>query len=323
MLRQHPDILSVNELLSSVAPHGLVERPVPGRAFWRLLAAPHPLWNTMIRSSVPLPELSYLGEPGRFSAEAGGIPALSMTVLPHLSAEPDVLFDYLGEEVRSWPERPAKYQYTALFDLLRAQSGGRVTVERSGNSLQWLPWIRKTFPDARVVHLYRDGVNSAASMHRHPCFRMSLLLEDAARYAGVPSPRQLTRSVVDRVPADLRWLFEDRFDPRLLMERPISVARFGALWTRSVLAGLCCLRQLPASQRMDLSYEELVVAPEKELARLARFAGVAPHRGWLAAGRTVFGCGPGRRDSVPLALSPVELAALRDACAPAIRALGQ
>jgi hypothetical protein len=68
----------------------------------------------------------------RFSAMSGGIPAVCMTVLPHLSDDPDQFFDALAAEVPSWPDQPAAQHCARLFAWLSARFGGTVAVERFG-----------------------------------------------------------------------------------------------------------------------------------------------------------------------------------------------
>ncbi|WP_144207193.1 sulfotransferase [Mycobacterium tilburgii] len=39
--------------------------------------------------------------------------------------------------------------------------------------------MRQTFPDAKFVHLYRNGPETAVSMSRHTGFRLMALIQDA------------------------------------------------------------------------------------------------------------------------------------------------
>ena len=52
-------------------------------------------------------------------------------------------------------------------------------VERSGMSLSNVPWLRETFPDAKFVHLFRHGPDTAVSMSEHTAFRLMMLIQDA------------------------------------------------------------------------------------------------------------------------------------------------
>ncbi|MDA1360935.1 sulfotransferase [Glycomyces luteolus] len=179
ILNRHPDILSISELtqcLRLCAPLG----PVTGAEFWRTLAEPNMLHDAIIRSGIDVPEFAYLRLPGtRYSADLGGIPALALMTLPHLDDDPDRTLDLLAAEVPSWPRRPARDHYRQLIDRLASHYGGFAAVERSGNSLDSIPWMHACFPEARFVHLHRDGPDTAMSMRAHPLFRQIWLLRDS------------------------------------------------------------------------------------------------------------------------------------------------
>ncbi|MDG9705374.1 sulfotransferase [Streptomyces sp. DH37] len=318
VLNLHPEILSLNELLSSVGSEGMPEGELDGRGFWRLLAEPNPTFDRMIRSGASMPEFLYPRRAGRFSADATGIPRLSLMVLPHLTDDPDGLLDELAPRVSSWPRRPVEDQYRELFGLLCARFGRRVTVERSGFSVRWVPRLRAGFPEARFVHLHRGGPDCALSMSRHTGFRLLSMMEEMYALLGLEFGDELTPEHARELPPDLAGLLQDPFDPRLVFDRVMPVARFGELWSRLVTECLEHLARVPEAARMSLSYEDLLDSPDKELSRLAEFVGVEPGGEWLAAGRERLD--PGRRGA-SLRLPPDELAALREACAPGERAL--
>ncbi len=322
VVNMHPDVLSVNELYSSLpAPELLTEAPLSGREFWEHLSSPNEGTDRLVRSGVDIPEVLYGRRPGgRYSAATTGIPALCLMVLPHLTDDPDALLDELAPVVASWPTRPAPQQWEALFDALAARPPGNpsAVVERSGFSLHRVARLRECFPHARFVHLFRDGADCALSMSRHTAFRMiPLLMETAARF-GLTNPQELTDEHRRQLPDDLAPLLEPEFDPALITERAIPLASFGGLWSGMVADGLRQLEEIPADLRTSLSYEELLREPAKELSRFAEFAGVEPLPAWLDAGVGMLHTGS--RGSA-LKLPPEELAALREACAPGTRAL--
>ncbi|MGY1452374.1 sulfotransferase [Streptomyces sp. SS8] len=318
VLNLHRDVLSLNELLASVGSEGMPEEVLEGAEFWRLLAEPNPTFDKMIRSGAPIPEFLYPRRPGRFSADTTGIPRLSLMVLPHLTDDPDDLLDELAPQVRAWPRRPVEEQYRELFGLLCVRFGRRAVVERSGFSVRWVPRLRAGFPEAGFVHLHRDGPDCALSMSRHTGFRMISMLEEMYALLDLELGDELTPEHVRELPPDLAGLLEDPFDPRLVSDRVMPVARFGELWSRLVTECLEHLARVPEAARTSLSYEDLLDAPERELSRLAEFAGVTPDGEWLAAGRSMLDAG---RRGASLRLPPDELEALREACEPGERAL--
>lgn len=318
IVNRHPDVLSLNELLASLGLDGMPEGALTGEEFWRLLADPNPAFDKMIRSGAVIPEFLYPRRPGRFSSHTTGIPALCLMVLPHLTDDPDGLLDELAPRVSAWPRRPVEDQYREFFALLCDRFGRRTVVERSGFSVRWVPRLRKGFPEARFVHLYRGGPDCALSMSRHTGFRMIALLGEMYACLGLEFGAELTEEHARELPPDLAGLLADPFDPKLVLDRVMPVALFGRMWSELVIECLEHLAEVPREAWTGLSYESLLEEPEKELSRLAAFIGVEADAEWAAAGRAMLD--PSRRGAA-LRLPPDEFAALREACEPGERAL--
>lgn len=318
ILNAHPDVLSLNEYMASVGDAAFPEGEVNGEEFWQALFAPAPHFERMIRSGVPLPEFLYTRRPGRYSADTTGIPALSLMVLPHLTDDPDALLDELGAAVVQWPRRSTPEHHRALFDLLGARFGRTAAVERSGYSTGWAPGLREAFPDAKFVHMYRDGPDCALSMSRHVGYRTISLLREIKTRSGIDSFAELTPEHISALPPDLAPLLDERFDPALVRDRDIPLSTFGALWSELVTEGTEFLTRLPADQRTTLAYEDILDRPAEELTRLAEFIGVDPLPEWLHTSSALLD--DSRRGSAR-SLPAAELTELRDSCAPGTHVL--
>lgn len=294
VLRLHPQVLSLNEFFATFDPEPFPEGTLDGEEFWRLLAAPRPFADRIIRTGPDFPELLYHRGEGRFSAFDGGIPAISLMTLPHLTDEPDVLFDKLEPVVRAGEPRPVADHYRALFDLLGDWLGSHAIVERSGASLGRVPLLRKHFPEARFLHLYRDGPDCAVSMSKHPAFRLFCMRDDP----------ELAEAMRD-----------ESVDLARVLARPLPLTAFGRLWSDMIVEGL---RNLDGAPCARLSYESLLTDPEAALTGVARYLGVDPVPGWLAAGQRLLGAGRSGQAG-ELALTDQE--GLRNACEPGTAAL--
>lgn len=271
-----------------------------------------------------MPEFLYPQLTGtRYSARSGGIPAVCMTVLPHLSSDPDLLFDELAAEVPSWPDQPAARHCQRLFAWLAARSGGTVAVERSGFSLGSIPWMRRQFPGARFVHLHRNGPDTAVSMSRHAGFRLLLVFLDAM---GALDLRALADCAPERaaafdpaaLPIGLAPVLGDRYDRDYLMSLDLPVARFATLWSELIRAGVCALSGLPAEASMSLAYEDLLADPHEQLRQLAAFIGVTAPRSWLRASAAAL---DPRRAGAAARLPQPDLDKVRERCKPGEAAL--
>lgn len=268
MLARHPDVLSVSELFTAVHVP-LIPGEVSGARFWELLGALDPGIAELVRHRVAVREHHYPFDRGRFSPETG-VPAIGLLTLPHLTDDPDALYDELAAEVPHWTPAPAETQYRRLFAHLAARLGRRVIVERSGGSLRMLGTLLRIFPDARVVHLHRDGPDTALSMSRHPAFALGAQTLEMRR-----RPRGETE-----LPADLAAFLPGRFTAAAL-GHPIPLARYGRLWSVLLYEAERELAALPADRLLALSYRDLVADPARHLTDLARFGGFDPDPAWL------------------------------------------
>jgi thioester reductase-like protein len=290
ILSRHRDVLSLNEFYLSVRTSLSTDQPLSGEQFWRSLAEPHPIFDAMIRGGAGMPEFIYPRLQGtRFDANTTGIPAISMMTLPHLSPDPDGIFDALAAEVPTWPQQTARMHYERLFGWLAAHFGGSIVVERSAMSLSSVPWLRETFPDANLVHLFRNGPDTAVSMSEHTGFRLMALIQDALELLDLDPESQNPGLRLDptAIPIELAPLVGDRCDIDYLMSQNLPVARFARMWSESIAIGVAALADLPADRYLPLSYSDLVADPRSCLTRLAAFLDVEADPKWLEFGASV------------------------------------
>jgi hypothetical protein len=323
MLREHPDVLSLSEFFSTMMrvrrQGGFPTGDMDGAELWRLLAEPDPLAGQMIRQAqagqVGGDGPGYPYGRGRFTPD--DLPPVCATVLPMLTGDPDTLFDQLAAEVPHWPARPAAGQFRQLFGLLSRLLGRPAVVERTGALFGMIPLVHREFPEARFVHLYRDGPDCALSMSRHPGFRIAAVNAEAAKAAGLP-PGANWQQIQAAMPPEFRELLTPPFDIGRLMSYPVPVATFGERWSTMVTAGVGALTELPRGTWTSVRYEDLLHQTGTELAHLADFLGIPPVPGWLAtAQRLADPARAGRATTLPAA----ERTALQDACQPGTAAL--
>ncbi|MCV7028207.1 SDR family oxidoreductase [Mycobacterium sherrisii] len=321
VLGAHPDVLSLNEFYLSVRASSAVDDTLSGEQFWRMLADPHPIFDSMVRGGAAMPEFVYPRLEGtRFDASTTGIPAISMMTLPHLSSDPDGVFDALAAEIQTWPERPARLHYKRLFAWLATHFGGTVVVERSAMSLSSVPWLRQTFPDAKFVHLYRNGPDTAVSMSRHTGFRLMALIQDALELLDLDPERRHPGLRLDptAIPIELASLLGDTCDVDYLMGQRLPVVRFARMWSELILTGEAELADLPGDHYLPLSYAELVAEPRSSLTRLASFLEIEADRQWLDFGNDVIDPGFSGASNQ---LSAEDLRAVTECCAAATAVL--
>lgn len=325
LLREHPRLLSLSETFSFVTDLGgriaesFPDGPLDADRFWRLVASPHPKQTVMLRHGVAMDEALYRPGPGlRFTADSG-VPAIAQTTLPHLTSAPDALLDELQAFIATQPAGTAADWYTRLFDRLARRFGKQGWLERSGGSLRIARRLARAFPDARFVHLVRDGRDCAISMSRHYGFRMALVAMQLTEILGVDPYESPDRTWERDIPDDLVHFLPERFDPAEFRRYETPLPLCGHYWSGEIVAGLAELAELPEERRLTLRYEDFLARPHETISRLIEFldpgGADAP---WIdRAAATIRSARSAYRE-----LAPRTLAQLTDACRPGFAALG-
>jgi Sulfotransferase domain len=281
MLRLHPQILSLSEFFALLLPDPLPPGELDAAAYWRLLAEPRPFMTHAYRLGVRVPEFLYVPGPGSRFTPAAGIPPILITALPHLSDEPEVLYDELQEFVANLSPAEASVQHRRLFGWLRERRGARVWVERSGSSLLYMSQLADRFRDARFVHLYRDGRECAYSMSRNAGYRLGSVAMTVQSRLGT-SPYFVDGAAPRYVPPDLRPLMPETFDRDAFENFDVPVTELGQFWSDMIMPALDVLASLHPERVLQFSYEDLTADPRQVLLRFAHFVGLPrADRGWL------------------------------------------
>ncbi len=273
----HPHIHSLSELMifaadlggriSQAFPEGLVNGP----DFWRILGTPHPRQTLMLRHDVMMAEALYRPGPGRRFDRESGIPAIAATTLPALTDDPDALFDRVAAIASSLRPAPIGVQYAAFFDRLRDESGARIWVERSGGSLRIVRRLRAHFPDARFIHIVRDGRDTAISMSQQYGFRLAFAAAQIAEILGVDPYESADRCWEADLPDVLLPYLPERFDADAFRRDVTPLPLCGHYWSGELRAGLDELRGLSSDRLLTLRYEDLLAEPKAVLERFFRF----------------------------------------------------
>jgi hypothetical protein len=314
MLAEHPAVLSLFELFNGIdASRRFAPEPIPGRDFAALIGAEQPFVTAVLRRGYAVPEIVYPFEGrGRYRRE-DPLPWILVSLLPRLSDDPDALFDALLRFAAELPAQPAACHYRALFAWLGARLGRPAWIERSASSIEFLGSLIGAFPDARFLHLHRDGAEVALSMREHHAYRLPIcFLYDAP----VASGRRVTELGGIDLSAPPR---DDDAISQILASRP-PPALFGCYWSDQILRGLDARGQLAPERYAELHFERLLEAPETELARIEGFFELPPAAGWRhRAAALVRGVPPLRAPELP----DSEREALADACRPGMQRLGR
>lgn len=318
MVRRHPDMLSVSEFFASLSSMAFRGGRMTGAAMARRLGTLSPGGRALLGNGLFVDEFLYpLGAGARYRADE--VPPILCATLPHLTDRHEELWDELAAVLRGrGPASPAEH-YRFVFGWLAARFGRRVWLERSGASLLFVPVLARLFPGARFVHVYRDGRDTALSMHRHHFFRLRVQSAELLGRLGLDpfAPFNLPGTspwmpMLERL--RFRW-----FDPERYRRTAIPLAAFGRFWSAMIERGLAHLAALPAERVLPLRYEAILAAPQDEMRRFARFVGPEfENDAWIDEVAAM----PQARPSAWLKLDAGEQARLAAACEPGQRLLG-
>lgn len=272
ILREHPALLSLSELFSLITdmgtrvsaafPEGLID----GAQFWSILSTPYPKQDMLIKHTlVPL-----TSRKSRFTRETG-MPAIMPVALPHLTKDVDPLYAEVEAFVLSQPPAPIQECYLRLFLWLQQYFNRQAWVERSGGSLRFTHYFHRTFPDARFVHIVRDGRNVAISMSKNHAFRMVQVTAQFVEKLGVDPYESQDRSRIGELSDELRHLLPEYFDATAFQNYDLPLSLFGQHWSNEIIAGLHMLEEVPAERVLTLRYEDFLQEPEASIKKLIAF----------------------------------------------------
>lgn len=324
-VRAHPQLLSLSEFFTLITDLGgqieacFPDGPIDAAAFRRVVCGVPPRLAAMLRHDVAMDEVLVRPTPGsRFRAESG-VPALLQTPLPHLSDDPEQLFEQIERHIETLPRATIGEHYRELFAWLTRRFDRQAWVERSGGSLRIIRRLHEHFPGGRFVHLVRDGRNCAMSMSQHLGFRMALISMAMTEFLGVDPWLSTDRSNEDDLPDELVPFLPEHFDRAAFLRYETSLPLCGHYWSGEIQSGLTELSELPAARVLTLRYEDFGSAPQANIRRLLEFFDVDVDPAWIE--RMAAQVRPAR--SRWTELPPREREALCEACEPGFAALGE
>lgn len=278
LVRMHPELTSISELFPFVTDLGSRVAPafppgeVTGAQLWDLLATCRPRQSLMLRLDVAMPEVLYPWKDGthRFDARSG-VPPIAQVTLPHLSADPDALFDRLRDAVVDFAPAPIGVQYRRLFEWFARHEGTVCWVERSGGSLRIARRLLEHFPDARLVHLVRDGRDAAISMSEHTGFRMVFTSFQIMETLGVDPFETDARPHPEDLDDELAALLPEHCTREAFLGYATPPPLCGHYWSGEIIEGLAALGGLGEERLLTLRYEDFLGSPRETVRRLGGF----------------------------------------------------
>ena len=287
MVRLHPDLLSVSEFFTSLTSRAFRGRNPTGETVFRRLNTLSSGGRALLSNGLIVDEFLYpLGPGARYRAHE--VPPILCTTLPHLTDDHERLWDDLSTALRMRGRAPLSMHYRFVLDWLAERFGKQIWIERSGLSLPYVPMFAKLFPDARFVHIFRDGRDTALSMSRHHYFRLRVQSEELLLAFGIDPGRPFNLLGTSPWGTFAEWLRFQFFTTKRYRRIEIALPAFGRFWSRVVVRGMAALNALPPGRVLSMRYETLLAEPERELDRFVRFVGPEYENSqWLEAARAL------------------------------------
>jgi hypothetical protein len=319
LLNRHPRILGLSEFFVPLGPDAFAWPRPDGRRMWRVLTEQSAGLRAMLKDGHVVDEGLYRHDQAGARYRPATMPPVIAVTLPHLSPDPEGLLDALEPRVTARPSLPLADQYRALFGDLAELTGRRdVWVERSGGTLMHAAKLLRLFPEARVVHVFRDGRDTALSMEKHYNFRILLGAILRCRRLGIDVRRSFRADRGTRFDVLLQRLVFSVLDMDRTAALP-TLEDFGAFWSDLVEIGEDLFQALPPDRLHRVRFEDLQANPRDHLTDLIRFIDPSlESQDWLDAVSTV----PRAARSSHITLPEARRAALTRACAPGLERLG-
>lgn len=318
VLAEHGDVLSVSELLMALNSKAFVHASLTGETFWRLLSKPRSPMRYILTPQTCPREFLYDFQRSKLFTQSTLPPILYM-MLPSISDDPDVLYFELEAAIRPRPLAPLQSHYGFLLEWLSVRLGKRCAVERSGGSLMFVEPLMRLFPDAKFIHLYRDGRETALSIREYPPLRLLAQSWAEARAWGVDLLRPPFRIGESPMLAAAESVMAPLVGVRRRLDKPISLSVVGAFWSEMIVRGLAAFDRIPTERRLNVRYEDLAADPATHLAAILQFVDpTLEHEPWLSQAVGRLAPAPCRRTQLPRE----DRLELEKACAPGLQALG-
>ena len=272
-VRLHPDMLSVSEFFTSLGSRAFLGRRLTGEAVFRRLNTLPIEGRALLEGGFQVDEFLYqFGPESRYQPH--NLPPIMGSTLPHITDDAEDTWDALASALRRRDMETLADQYRFVFDWLALRFGKSVWIERSGASLSFVSTLARMFPDARFVHIHRDGRDAAMSMRRHHFFRWRVLAAERMRRFGINPFHALNLPGTSPWVPLLSWIwFKLVFRADRYRHQVIDLSSFGRFWSDMIEHGTAKLNALPEERVLTMRYESVLTSPREELTRFTRFVG--------------------------------------------------
>lgn len=165
---------------------------------------------------------------------------------------------YTGE----WNFNKASSFYRQVYAwLMRVRGDGDLRLaEKTPRNSFIIPFLAQTFPDAKFIHIIRDGRDVTVSLAQKPWYNNEFngsIMREPGGYLCGSTPRF--------------WVESERSSE---FETTSNIHRGIWLWRRYIEAAEKGIAQLSPARKYEIKYESLVTNPQEEVTGILDFLGI-------------------------------------------------
>jgi hypothetical protein len=262
MLAKNTAVCSIYELFSGIDfSFRFKPEPVSGPELAIRLREDHPMLTMTLKRGYEVPEVVYPFDDSSSQFDIGDpVPWILGIAIPRITDTPDHFFEELMGEVEQWPVQKLAVHYRRILDWLTKVSGKQCWIERSGTSIEYLPELVNMFPEAKFLHIHRDGREAALSMREYPTMRLSTAVM-YGMLGDVEFSNESLKALERKDP--------EAIDHLLKVYPPINL--YGRYWSDQIQRGYDALGQIAPENFHQIQFEDMVTNPTQIISEVAAF----------------------------------------------------
>ena len=263
-LFRYEPILVLSEFFSTLSSKAFVKTNLNGMEFCSILADLRPIFKHLFQHKINIEEYA--------NVENEFVPPMLVNTLPALTKEASTLYQEMIKYFSELPKMSISDLYMNLFDWLRRYFNKNIWIERSGSSLEYVDSLVELFPNARFIHIYRNGLDCAVSMSKHYGFKAAMLQSIVEELTGKnPFTDVLTEEEKEKIGGYANIIPHEHFNSDIFMNYKIPLYKYGLLWTTQVLKTIKLFKNFSEEKFMSVCYEDILNNPQKELNKVMKF----------------------------------------------------
>jgi hypothetical protein len=170
------------------------------------------------------------------------------------------LFAALNEKVSGQDVTVSEFN-NSLYETIGQLKESLVFGDKTADYCAYMPVLQTLWPDAKFVHIVRDGRDVALSMSQHPGFQLMISL---------------------KIPNWVPLAFDRRYK-FLQKPRKEELDDYVRLWEFRIKRTIADAERLRPSSYLCIRYEDILRNTRATMGCLARFLGIEAHDRWLSA----------------------------------------